>query len=298
MKKKLGQSSLEFALMTAVVFGALLATIYAFSDELSKYFSSNNPAKTYNQKRMEKHENPSDLVTSTTLTVGGLPVSSPVETVLKANLASGFYDKVSGSTVRGAEVAMILNEYTTQLINVVTTMPNTAQKTTFLTAVNAYRAYTSVAVSRINAAGNDRLAIKAAVMQLATEIYPLATVVSALKTAETNYLLSLSASNKKTVIQLYTDDMLALAGTLDYNADMPVYNQVLSVNKNNTITQDYSLSVTMNANMGSYSANDKSFFNKKMDVNGSNNYSETVPHSYNNDELCSYLGGSGSPCNI
>jgi len=298
MKKKPGQSTTEFALLTAIVFGALLATVYAFSDQLSVFFSSNNPAKTYNQKRLEKHENPSAIVTNIPLTVGGFTINSPVEAVLKANLSSGFYDKLSGSTARAAEVAMILEKYTTELISIVGTMPNTAQRANFLAAINSYKSPVSLAVSRINAAGNDRLAVKAAVMQLATQINNLAAIVVNLKAAETSYLGTLTASNSKSIIQLYTDDMLNLASSLDYNANNPVYNQVLSTNKNNTLIQDYSLASTMNTNMGTYTANEKDFYNKKMDIDGSDNYSVIVSNSYNNDAVCSFLGGSGSPCNV
>jgi len=296
MKKYKGQSLAEFVLSTVVIFGVIAGTMLVLGTNLANVFKTNNPAKTFNAKRTLQFEKPQNIVTNVTVTVGGFSIASPVETIVKANLLNGSSLSTDSSLGKLIEMAQIMQEYGAQLNALTATMPATAARSNFLTALAAYKTIIDTAVTKVTTTGVTDLEIKLALFDMTLKLNPSSGVSTALNTALTAYLGTLPASTKKTIINLFTTDLFNFAKSTSYDVNNSLYEHEISQHKNNTIAQDQTLVNQMNINFSGYTPAEKTNYTKKIKLYPDANYSTLAPSTYNDETLCTTLGGSGDPC--
>ncbi|OGH99729.1 MAG: hypothetical protein A2039_03955 [Candidatus Melainabacteria bacterium GWA2_34_9] len=310
MKKVKGQSVVQFVTITALVLGVILGSLHILGQNLSELFKNKNPAKIFNDRRTLQYESPQNLVTNVAVTVAAMAVKSPVEKVVKANVTNATFLLTSGKSGclkdfdRAREITQIMQEYINQLLPVVNSMPNTAARANYLAALNAYKVAIDAAVLKLMVAGITKLEIKMALIELCIKIAKTEALTTNLKANFTAYIPTLAASNKKTVIDLYTNDLLNFAKDIDYETKVSLY-QVIPDSKKPTpagkahnFTQDQILFNALNAGFAGYTNSQRDHYQHEIDIDTSKSYSKLAPDTYTDAKLCTTLGGSGNPCNI
>ncbi len=300
-KNKNGQGLVQLILLTSLVFGVVIGSIYVFGNTLSTTFKNNNPAKIFNAKRTLKHEAPVNIISNININLIGIPVSSPIETIAKTN-ATKTYSNKTASVARSIETILILKEYVNQLTVVADTINTGTSYTNYKTALNTYKNHLSTAITQLTAAGNDELKIKLILVKLAINLDSSMSTLSNLKNKANAYISSIPSGNekKKQFLSLFMADVYNLTGSLDYSINNNLYKTILGVNRNNTLAQDNSLISNINTNIGTYTATQKKNYAKKIFIDLNNNYSNIAPDSYNNKVLCNKLCGtlSGNLCTV
>jgi len=296
MKKFKGQTLPEFIGIAVVVLAVILGSLYLLGENLSELFKNKNPAKTFNSRRTLQYENPQNLVTNVNVTVAALSVRSPVERIVKLNIANSTYVITSGSLGRLQEMAQIMKEYTVQLNTIVNSMPVSVARTNYINALTAYKTVVNNAVTKIAAAGNDELEVKMALLEMMIKLNDSNTLATNLKTSFTAYLPTLLASSKKQVIDLFTTDLLNFAKSMEYSTSVSLYSLVLTQGKLDTLAQDLLLVNQMYTDLAGYSSNTRDQYAHKIDLAATDNYSGIAPDTYTDAQLCTTLGGAGTPC--
>ena len=285
MKKSRGQSMIDFAVLGLFALAIILFGVYKFGDGLANLFARNNVENKFNNSRTVRLENPQDLVSNVAVKFDGITIQPPIEKIIK----NSTYIQTSGSAGRMAETTEIMQEYITQIINLVN--EGTPQATAFTSALNSYNT-TSLAPSMTiyNTSGSTPLDIKLSFVEAAISAGNVTTVTDL--TTKANAYLATISGNKKAIIQAFTNDLLGMSKSVEYFIDPYLYVEYLEQEKNNpnTVAQDQALVDKLEGE--SLTPEEEQEIAGLVKVFYSGGYSQGSPTTYNGKKMCDTFGGT------
>ncbi len=272
MKRYKAQHMTEFILVMAMGLLLIMGGLNKYSGEIAYFFKNNDPKASFTPSRIMKYENPKDIVSNITVTIGGSSIDSPVEAALRAGVLSGSNVQTSGITDRLKQIDDIMSNYS--MIGTLEPCLN-AVVTSFLGAVTAI------------AEPATEIEAKLAIIKMANLLDP--TNVNNLWTNLNNvYTAYTPTNNKENLAKMLTKDLLDIPGKITYSIEPGIYMEVLGIAYNGTLAQELTLINALRA----LPVAQQQQYNTRISVSQILNYSTLAPQTYNNSVICSNLGGT------
>lgn len=302
MKKSRGQTLIEFAAVGILVLGLLIFGLFVFGDKVADFFAGSDPGRTYNNARTIKFENPENLLSNVTVTIDGIPINPPIESIIKAGFTGGSYIQTSGSAGRMAQLGNIMKEYTDVLTNKLMTTGvsgESALKNELIALKSKFSNGTDGFLDVYNDVGVEDFDKKLELLEMAIKIKN-GDLISDVKSNIETYITNLPEGNRAEIIKTFINDLLSFGNYVDYYIDPSLYMKYLKQEKKPDSTRQ-DLALVNKLKSAALSGDTKSHISGLIKIYYNGGYSQASPAAYNGERLCSTFNGtmiSDTECEI
>ena len=226
MRKFNGHSVNEVLLIGIAVLLVSLASIFLFGDNIGKVFNNNTALSLFGGNRTTVQTLISQYLSNDNLVIGSMTLKAPVESIIQTQVLNGTAVQTSGSSGNIQQTVQVIQQYINELNQILSsnsTSIDSSTKSTIQTAISNYQSAIS-SYAQLNGTDATTQAVNlAANLDVSVKLSDQGSAATVLNSAISQINSNLTNSNVKTLLTTYSNNLLSLGESLQYNVNSRIY---------------------------------------------------------------------------